>query len=282
MRVVKKINNNVAECIDNNGKSLVAFGRGIGFPKTPYKLTDLSKIDMTFYKLDSHFQLLLEEIPEQLMLLSVEVVNMAQKELQGKLNPTLVFSLADHIQFAIKRLTEFKEMKILFSQDIAQLYPKETAVAEKALQVFNQSLKVTMPHSEVTNIAMHFINSQTELQISQEEQELEETIEIISQMIEKELGLVIDREEFNYHRFQAHVRYYIKRSRTEEHFLEGDSSILHSLKKTQPQIYQIAQKVTEFLNLTHGLKTSDDELLYLMIHINRLYEKNMEKEHDRQ
>ena len=37
MRVVKKINNNVAECLDNNGKSLVAFGRGIGFPKdAPY------------------------------------------------------------------------------------------------------------------------------------------------------------------------------------------------------------------------------------------------------
>ncbi len=32
MEVVKKINNNVAECVDNNGKHLIAFGKGIGFP----------------------------------------------------------------------------------------------------------------------------------------------------------------------------------------------------------------------------------------------------------
>lgn len=63
MRVVKKVNNNVAVCIDSNGKELIAFGRGIGFPKTPYELDDLSKIDMTFYKLNRHFELLLTEIP---------------------------------------------------------------------------------------------------------------------------------------------------------------------------------------------------------------------------
>lgn len=282
MRVVKKINNNVAECVDSSGKELIAFGRGIGFPKTPYELTDLSKVEMTFYKLNPHFQALLQEIPEQLMLLSVEVVNMAQKELQGKLNPTLVFSLADHIQFAIKRLKEFKEMKILFSQDIAALYPKETATAEKALVLINQNLDVQLPHSEVTNIAMHFINSQTDFQISKEEQEIEELIEIISQMIEKGLQLHIDRDEFNYHRFQAHVRYYLKRSREDEHFLEGNASIFQSVKTAQPRIYQVAKSVMDFLALSYQVEASDDELLYLMIHINRLYEKNVEKEHDKQ
>ena len=33
MKVVKKINNNVAICLDSNNCELVAFGKGIGFPK---------------------------------------------------------------------------------------------------------------------------------------------------------------------------------------------------------------------------------------------------------
>ena len=48
MKIIKKINNNVAEAIDGNGNHLIAFGKGLGFPKTPYELTDLNKITMTF------------------------------------------------------------------------------------------------------------------------------------------------------------------------------------------------------------------------------------------
>ena len=44
MKVIKKINNNVAICLDNNGKELIAFGNGIGFPKVPYEIHYLNKI----------------------------------------------------------------------------------------------------------------------------------------------------------------------------------------------------------------------------------------------
>lgn len=273
MRVIKKINNNVAVCTDNNGKELVAFGRGIGFPKTPYELNDLSKIDITFYKLDRHFELLLTEVPEDLMLLSVEIVQNAQKELGGRLNPTLVFSLADHIQFAIRRLKEFKEMKIFFSQEIAQLYPLETKLAREALAIINTSLNIELPPSEISNIAMHFINSKTDFSIDPETQNIEEMIEIMTQMIETELSITIERDEFNYQRFQAHVRYYLKRVRENERFVDGNKVILESLKDNQPYIYLVAKAILSFIDQAFGLEQSDDELLYLMIHINRLHEK---------
>lgn len=40
MVVLKKINNNVAICKDGGGRELIAFGKGIGFPQTPYALSD--------------------------------------------------------------------------------------------------------------------------------------------------------------------------------------------------------------------------------------------------
>ena len=157
---------------------------------------------MTFYKLDPHFQLLLDEIPEDLMLLSVEIVQNAQKELCGKLNPTLIFSLADHIQFAIRRLKEFKEMKILFHRMLPSSILRKRNQQKNALVLINTSLGVNLPHSEVTSIAMHFINSQAEFDIDNESQAIEELIEIMTQMIENQLAIRIEREEFNYQRFK--------------------------------------------------------------------------------
>ena len=62
MRIIQKINNNVAVGIDGNQKEVVVFGKGIGFPKIPYELNDLSKIDRTFYDVDSNYYELLQEV----------------------------------------------------------------------------------------------------------------------------------------------------------------------------------------------------------------------------
>ena len=48
MKVIKKINNNVALCLDGNQRELIAFGKGIGFKPIPYELTDLSVIERTY------------------------------------------------------------------------------------------------------------------------------------------------------------------------------------------------------------------------------------------
>ena len=55
MRVIKKLNNNAVICVDNNGNQLIALGNGIGFPKTPYTLNDLSKIRKTFYGVNAKY-----------------------------------------------------------------------------------------------------------------------------------------------------------------------------------------------------------------------------------
>ena len=121
---------------------------------------------------------------------------------------------------------------------------------------------------------MHFINSQAEFDIDNESQAIEELIEIMTQMIENQLAIRIEREEFNYQRFQAHVRYYLKRLRENESFINGNETILQSLKESQPHIYQVAVVIMDYIHQSMGYSQSDDELLYLMIHINRLYEKN--------
>ena len=64
MEVYKKINNNVALARDAKGRELVVFGKGIGFASMPYELTDLSRIQRTFYDVNEKYFALLRDVPE--------------------------------------------------------------------------------------------------------------------------------------------------------------------------------------------------------------------------
>ena len=52
MKIVKRININAAIAINGNKKEIVILGKGVGFPKVPYELTDISIIERTFYDID--------------------------------------------------------------------------------------------------------------------------------------------------------------------------------------------------------------------------------------
>lgn len=67
MQVIKKLNNNFAICIDGEGKELIAVGKGIGFPKTPYEVEDLNLITRTFYDIDPKYIELFKDIPEKVI-----------------------------------------------------------------------------------------------------------------------------------------------------------------------------------------------------------------------
>lgn len=103
MIVLKKINNNAAICKDGSGRELVAFGKGIGFPQTPYTLTDLRRIERTFYNVNDQFLPLLNDIPYDIIRFTAVQLQAVQDELPFETNSSLIFTLADHIAFAIER-----------------------------------------------------------------------------------------------------------------------------------------------------------------------------------
>ncbi|OAZ76623.1 PtsGHI operon antiterminator [Lactiplantibacillus plantarum] len=144
--------------------------------------------------------------------MSAAIVERAQALIPRILNPNMIFSLADHINFAITRLTHYKSAQLPFSYDVEQLYPQETDVGYYAVRLINRRLNIQLPVSEVTAIAMHFVNSQTnDLATNSSVNSDDEMIKIITKIIEQEYELRINQTEFTYNRFVMHLRYYIKR-----------------------------------------------------------------------
>lgn len=270
MRAVKKINNNVAVCIDGNKRELIAFGKGIGFKSMPYEIEDLSLITRTFYRIDRKFYEFLGDIPEEIFEVSAMIVDRAQAALPCSLNPNLIIGLADHINFAIVRLEKYKDMKMLFSYDIEHLYPKETELGRYARKLVKERLSVTLPESEITSIAMHFINAEEELVQAVDGEDVELLIGQIANQIEHYFSLTIDRRTFNYNRFAMHVRYYLKRLTEKTPFTDDNAALLKAMKAQEPEIYECTQIINNYINQKLNTKGTEDEIFYLMIHIKRI------------
>lgn len=273
MKAIRKINNNVAICIDNNEKELIAFGKGIGFAKMPYEITDLSLIQMTFYRIDSNLYNMIEEIPDEILQVSAQIVAIAQNKLNCNLNPNLVISLADHINFAMVRLKKYKEMKIAFSFEIERLYPKETELARMAIKLIQKKLLVSLPESEITNIAMHFINAEEENEDIDKDINSENLIDEVTKIIEDYFNIEINRKEFIFNRFANHLRYYLNRVQNREQFVDDVGKMMDELKNDNPRAYECSVLVANYIDDKLDSKHTKDELFYLMIHINRISKK---------
>ncbi len=83
--------------------------------KMPCRISDLSCIEHVFYDVDDRFIRIWASVPERMLSITSSILEDAQQTLRCRLNPNLVFVLADHLQFAIQR----KEKGISFDMGVS-------------------------------------------------------------------------------------------------------------------------------------------------------------------
>lgn len=272
MEVIKKLNNNVVVARDGNGVELIAFGKGIGFPKCPYELSDLSLITETFYHINPSHYGLFSEISLEVFEVASEVVNYAKSVLNKKFNPNLIVSLADHIDFALKRIKNFKSINLLFAYDIEQMYPLETEIGRWALNIIAKKLNQFLPDGEVTSIALHFVNACEDSEIDFQKYNYEAVIGVVCKTIENYFGAIIDKKSFSYNRFVTHIHYLLQRIESGNQFIQDDG-LYEVLKNNYPKIFACSQHIAHDFEQLFKISLSDNEKVYLMIHIQRILQK---------
>lgn len=270
MKIVKKINNNVAIGIDGNGREVVAFGKGIGFKEMPYVLIDLNQIESTFYNVDEKYISLIKDIDEQVFIYVSKMFNIAVNKLDVDLNPNLLFTLADHFNFAITRYKNSMSISLPFSYELEHEYPEISKVARWMIKNVNKHFGVELSRDEVTSITSHFVNAMkgTDLSNTNEKNDVRITKRIIY-IIEDFYGIKLDKSSFNYYRFENHLKYLIKRKEKNEEWKGSNVKLFDEMKNTYPKTYECIVKIEQYLNEEFGKKSTEEELLYLMLYVNR-------------
>lgn len=274
MKIIKKINTSAALAIDSSGHEVMVLGKGVGFPKVPYELKDLSIIERTFYDIDPKYIGMIAELPKNVLLVSGEIAEQAEINLNCELNPNLPVTLADHISFALERIKAGIDVTAPIAYDICHLYPKEYELGKKALRIVEEKIGTTLPEHEAISIALHLINSEIENGDLHDFITAMNVVEEINHIVEDRFEIAIDKQGYNYSRFVTHIRYLIQRLKSDVQEKNQVNSMRQTMMREYPEIYYCALKVTEYLDLKWGWKCNDDEVVYLMLHIHRLINRN--------
>lgn len=269
MRVIRNINNNVAICQDDGGHELVAIGKGIGFRKPPYEIS-LDAIDQTYYNLDPHQMSLLDELPDGLLELGMYITKKGSSYLGFTIKPSFVFALCDHLNFAIENTRKGLVLSNPMSNEIRHMYEKEYKLGQWALKAVERQMKIKLPSSEAGNIALHFINARQNTTASQKKSEMERFIDDITDIVESELNIIVDRNGFNYSRFVTHLKYLLKRSGTINVESSENAKIYAEVYAQYPNLQSAVEKIKTYITNELQIEPSREELLYLMLHLNRL------------
>ncbi|MCR4856175.1 MAG: PRD domain-containing protein [Erysipelotrichaceae bacterium] len=264
MKAIKNLNNNTAICLDYNGREVVAFGKGIGFNKTPNEIP-LSKIDRTFYNVDPNYFQIIPEIDEKVIRTAVKIVDHANEVKNNRYSSNLIFALADHIQFAIKRAKKGMRISIGLLFEIENSYPDEIEIARHALKVVREELGIALGKEEVGSIAIHLIDYIDTPQMTQMDAE-EDLIERYTAKIEDLLQIGVDRQDYSYKRFAAHIHYLLQRKKDGNELNKQMPEFLGDLKDRYEKEYECACLLEEMI----GSKLSEEEKAYILIHVNRL------------
>lgn len=276
MKIIKKINNNVAIGLDGHGREAIVFGKGIGFEKMPYELKDLSKIDRTYYDIDERYLGMLNEIDEKIFSLVARMCDIAKNRIEDNLNPNLVFILADHISFAVTRYQKGMNVTLPYSYELEYEYSEITKIAKWFIKNINEKLKVHLDKGEVTSVTMHFINAMEGSSKQTYTKTTDKTSRIIrnvTKIVEDYFNMILDKSSFNYFRFKNHLKYFVQRKERNEEFTDSNLDLYESMKENYPETYACVSKIEDYLFEEFKEKCTHEELLYLMIHVNRLYTK---------
>lgn len=275
-RIKKVLNHNSVIAIgEGDNREYLVMGKGIAFGKkvTERVETGAENTVYSLHELNTDRGAatdIIKTVSPECLELANEVLNRAEKEF-GQIDRSILFPMADHIAFAVRRIRNNEQISNPLTEDIRILFYKEYKVAECMKQLLADMLGVEIDEHEIGYIALHVHSAIEEEKVSQAMQVARAVRECIS-LVEKQTGKKIDVMSLSYNRLMNHIRYMIARS------LNGEKlkvSMNDYMEIKFPEAYKMAIKVCDEIEKDLKLKLEDVEIGYLAIHIERVMDNEL-------
>ena len=95
-------------------------------------------------------------------------------------------------------------------------------------------------------------------------------INSIVNLVKYSVGVPIDTSSIHYTRFITHIKFFVERFYANNQLQEDNNDLYEQISSLYSYAMHIAQKVKQYIDQTYHCSISDDEVVYLGIHINRL------------
>lgn len=271
---IKKILNQNAVLVDDQGEEKVAIGKGIGFDKKRNDLLfspDIERLFILEPEGQMKLQTLLSQIDEKYLFAAEKIINHAETVLMEKLNEHLLIVLTDHIAFAAQNIKDGIFLRNKLLPEIEVLYREEFTIAQWSVDYLTETIGIPYTYDQAGYIAIHIHSARSGEQDNHRSIREVTIVSDIIQLIEKELAINLHAEEMalNYSRLVNHLRLLLQRYHNQQ-YATLDNEIIQLVKLKYQESYHIAKKIRVLLIKNYQLSTTTEELGYLAIHIERL------------
>lgn len=269
----KVLNNNVVISIDESGRERVLMGRGIGFQLKPTDAIDPARVEKTFI-LDAgdgaeNELRLLSEVPYPVLEAVSRAVDGAERTLGRALGRGFTIAVVDHIQFVLERLDQGVRIPSTTMPELRVLHPQEFAAAAEMSSSIATALERELPPEESVFLTMHLLNA-TRDEPNGTAALLFRRVQHVVTTVENGIGVRLDVESLDYARFILHVQFLLQRLVARTMLRSQDTSFFEFAKHSYPASFEIATEVKEYVRAATGSDLTDEEVLYLIVHIERL------------
>lgn len=273
MKIGKILNNN-AVVSEKDNQEIIIIGRGIAFNKHTGDDINEQQVDKIFTlenkDMQNKFKTLITNMPIEYMEISERIITYAKMKLGKKLNESIYIHLTDHIHFAVKRYTSNQPIKNGLLWETKQLYKDEYEVGLEALNMICEHFGVILPEDEAGFLALHLVNA-----------ELNEEMPVINDMtkvmqdiltiVKYHFKIDFNENSLTFYRFITHLKFFAQRLVKGNHYdNSNDDDLFGVIKEKYPEAYRCTEKVKKFIENNYEYELTDEEMMYLTIHIERV------------
>ena len=275
-RVKKVLNHNAVIGIQSgDNQAYLILGKGIGFGK---KVTEQIEAgpEAAVYSLQKSTDRgnageLVKSISPVCLEISNQILDAAEQEF-GKIDRDILFPMADHIEYAIKRIKGREQISNPLTEDIRVLFHMEYKVAEQIIPILEERMGIRMDADEVGYIALHIHSAIGDEKVSHAMQVAQAVRECIS-LIEQEIGRPIDVMSLAYNRLMNHIRYMAARAMKGE-ALKVNMNDYMGVKF--PNAFRVAETVCRQVGRILHCELGEVEIGYLAMHIGRVANEELD------
>ena len=279
-KIEKVLNHNAMIVTDpENHQGYLILGKGVGFGKKVNEKTE-ARVGDAVYSLQESTERgdpkeLVNSIEPVYLEIANEVLNEAERVFQD-IDRSVIFPMADHIEFAVKRIQKKEQISNPLTDDIRILFHMEFKAAQSIRAILKKRVNIEIDDDEIGYIALHIHSAIRDEKVSQAMQMARAVRECIS-MVEQEVGRPIDVMSLSYNRLMNHVRNMVARALSGEK-LKLNMNDYMSVKF--PHAFETAKVICEQVGHSLRCTLSDVEIGYLAMHIERVATDELESQEE--
>ncbi|MFT4216902.1 MAG: PRD domain-containing protein [Micropruina sp.] len=273
MEILRVFNNNLVLALDERGREVILTGRGLGFQARPGQSVDAGKVVRIFVPADGrdpdHLAELLAGIPPEHIQLVSRSIGAVGLDAVSR-NPAAVIALADHVSFAIRRVSLGIDIAYPLLAEVQHLYTDEYRQAGALLREINAHSDVQLPDSEAVGLALHLVNAGFATGDLSYTYRMTGVIQQLVTVIEQAYGITLDAGSVSVGRFITHLRYLFVRIHNHKQLDAEPTSVGLAIRESFPKAAEVAVRLAGVLELRLGSALTPDEISYLALHVARV------------